>query len=127
MKIQEYLVCAIQNIQTLIRHGSKPKKALAAKMVTVKTTITKVITPVVMATKDVLWHLNSSVFSKNITSAKIVFAFPFYNWGSIEFQQKTGIFDNQTLGNRPSRADPSSMLRRAPSWWSGEKKEETTK
>jgi len=32
MKIQEYLTCAIQNIQILIRYGSKPRKAVAAKI-----------------------------------------------------------------------------------------------
>lgn len=31
MKIQEYLTCAIQNIQTLIRYGSKPQKAVAVR------------------------------------------------------------------------------------------------
>ena len=32
MKIQEYLTCAIQNIQTLIKHGSRPKKAAVARV-----------------------------------------------------------------------------------------------
>lgn len=32
MKIQEYLTCAIQNIQTLIRHGSKPQKVAVARL-----------------------------------------------------------------------------------------------
>jgi hypothetical protein len=60
MKIQEYLTSAIQNIQTLIRYGSNPKKAMAARMVAAKTAIIKAITPAVaMATNDVLWHRNS--------------------------------------------------------------------
>lgn len=32
MKIQEYLTCAIQNIQTLIRQGSKPKPVVAEEV-----------------------------------------------------------------------------------------------
>jgi len=32
MRIQEYLTCAIQNMQVLIAHVAKPKKAVAAKM-----------------------------------------------------------------------------------------------
>lgn len=32
MKIQEYLTCTIQNIQTLIKYGSKPQKAVAARV-----------------------------------------------------------------------------------------------
>lgn len=47
MKIQEYLTCAIQNIQTLIRHGSKPKKAMAVRMKLLPAIITKAISPVI--------------------------------------------------------------------------------
>jgi len=32
MRIQEYLICAIQNIQVLTAHASKPKKAAAARL-----------------------------------------------------------------------------------------------
>lgn len=41
MKIQEYLTCVIQNIQTLIRYGSKPQKAVAARQKAVQMTIEK--------------------------------------------------------------------------------------
>ena len=46
MKIQEYLTCAIQNIQTLIRHGSKPSKATELRMKLVPAIITKAILPI---------------------------------------------------------------------------------
>jgi transposase len=42
MKIQEYLTCAIQNIQTLIRYRSKPRKASAA-MVKVKKIVRELV------------------------------------------------------------------------------------
>jgi hypothetical protein len=41
MRIQEYLTCAIQNIQVLITHVSKPKKAAAARLLVVQRTVTK--------------------------------------------------------------------------------------
>jgi len=37
MRIQEYLVCTIQNIQTLIKHTAKPNKSIAASVVATKT------------------------------------------------------------------------------------------
>jgi transposase len=36
MRIQEYLTCAIQNMQVLIAHASKPKKAAAARLLVVQ-------------------------------------------------------------------------------------------
>lgn len=41
MRIQEYLTCAIQNIQVLIAHASKPKKAAAARLPVVQRTMVK--------------------------------------------------------------------------------------
>lgn len=41
MRIQEYLTCAIQNMQVLIAHASKPKKAAAARLHVVQKTVTK--------------------------------------------------------------------------------------
>lgn len=41
MQIQEYLICAIQNIQVLIGCGSLPKKSQAMALKPVKTTISK--------------------------------------------------------------------------------------
>jgi transposase len=43
MRIQEYLTCAIQNIQVLITHVSKPKKAAAARLLVVQRTVTKTL------------------------------------------------------------------------------------
>jgi len=36
MRIQEYLTCAIQNMQVLIAHASKPRKAAAARLLVVQ-------------------------------------------------------------------------------------------
>ncbi len=41
MRIQEYLTCAIQNMQVLIAHASKPKKAAAARLILVQRTVVK--------------------------------------------------------------------------------------
>jgi len=49
IKIQEYLTCAIQNIQTLIKCGSKPKKSVAVKMATIREALTKVTSNVITA------------------------------------------------------------------------------
>lgn len=68
MKIQEHLTCAIQNIQTLIKYGSKPQKAMAARVnarqITTKRAKTTIIPPINAA----LWsgNLNASLFSKSM-------------------------------------------------------------
>ncbi len=46
MRIQEFLVCSIQNIQILIKQTNKPKKAVAAKVKALKTTLNELIWPV---------------------------------------------------------------------------------
>jgi transposase len=43
MRIQEYLTCAIQNMQVLIAHASKPKKAVAVRLLVVQRTVVKVL------------------------------------------------------------------------------------
>jgi len=43
MRIQEYLTCAIQNMQVLIAYASKPKKAAAASLHVVQKTVVKAI------------------------------------------------------------------------------------
>jgi transposase len=43
MRIQEYLTCAIQNMQVLIAHASKPKKAAAVRLQVVQSTIAKAL------------------------------------------------------------------------------------
>lgn len=45
MKIQEYLTCAIQNVQVLIAHASKPKKAAAVRLLAVQRTVTRALGP----------------------------------------------------------------------------------
>lgn len=47
MKIQEYLTCTIQNIQTLIRHGVKPRKTMDLRLELVPVIITKAISPAI--------------------------------------------------------------------------------
>jgi transposase len=58
MKIQEYLTCAIQNIQTLIRYGSKPNKAAAARAKAIQIVIEVVETVIMSPIKAVLWPVN---------------------------------------------------------------------
>lgn len=41
MRIQEYLTCAIQNMQVLIAYASKPKKAAAVRLLVVQRTVVK--------------------------------------------------------------------------------------
>jgi hypothetical protein len=57
MKIQEYLTCAIQNIQTLIRHGSKPQKAVAARVKAMQMATAKAKTAIMSQIGAVLWPL----------------------------------------------------------------------
>jgi hypothetical protein len=41
MRIQEYLTCAIQNMQVLIAHAFKPRKAAAVRLLVVQRTVVK--------------------------------------------------------------------------------------
>ena len=41
MRIQEYLTCAIQNIQVLVNYGTMPKRPLAMALNPVKKALTK--------------------------------------------------------------------------------------
>lgn len=50
MRIQEYLTCAIQNMQVLMAHASKPKKAAAARLFAVQRTAIQAIRPCLQAT-----------------------------------------------------------------------------
>jgi transposase len=45
MRIQELLVCSIQNIQVLIKQANKPKKAVAARVKTLKTALAGLFPP----------------------------------------------------------------------------------
>lgn len=45
MRIQEYLTCAVQNIQVLIKHAGKPKKAVTIKVKALETAFREHILP----------------------------------------------------------------------------------
>jgi hypothetical protein len=45
MRIQGLLVCSIQNIQVLIKQANKPKKAVAARVKTLKTALAVLFSP----------------------------------------------------------------------------------
>ena len=47
MRVQEYLTCAIQNIQVLIAHVAKPKKAVAARLVEIQRATVKAFGPII--------------------------------------------------------------------------------
>jgi len=75
MKIQEYLTCAIQNIQTLIKHGSKLKKAMALRVKLVPEAIMKAVAAIISPKKRLFLDTKSNfaVFSKNIILADYKF------------------------------------------------------
>jgi transposase len=58
MKIQEYLTCAIQNIQTLIKQTNKPKKAVAARVKARKMVLEAAETAIMSQIEAVLRPLN---------------------------------------------------------------------
>ncbi|MGA7828726.1 MAG: transposase [Geobacteraceae bacterium] len=61
MKIQEYLTCATQNIQTLIKYGSRPQKGLAAR-VKARQMVTKTAKMAHISPKNAaLWAFNVNV------------------------------------------------------------------
>ena len=57
MRIQEYLTCAIQNIQVLIKHVVKPTKSIAVIDMTVKTLFMKTVSPLVQAISGTFYGL----------------------------------------------------------------------
>ena len=64
MKIQEYLTCAIQNIQTLIRYGSRPQKAVAARVKARQMVKDVAKTAIMSPIKAALWpfNMNEGIF-----------------------------------------------------------------
>jgi hypothetical protein len=56
MRIQEYLTCAIQNIQVMINHVFKPKKSVAAVALSIKASIKRILFVLIAATNDVFWR-----------------------------------------------------------------------
>lgn len=61
MKIQEYLTCAIQNIQTLIRHKSKPQPAVAVEVKIKQIEKTKAKTVIMSQIEAVFWPLSLNI------------------------------------------------------------------
>lgn len=47
MRIQEYMTCAVQNIQVLIKHAGKPKQAVAVKVKALETAFREHLSPLV--------------------------------------------------------------------------------
>jgi transposase len=65
MRIQEYLTCAIQNIQVLITHVSKPKKAASVRLHIVQSTAAKALGSLRLhlpLSRDRYFSIASSVF-----------------------------------------------------------------
>jgi transposase/Tfp pilus assembly protein PilE len=63
MHIQEYLTCTIQNIQKLIKHGTKPLIALAAKVKVMQKTATRALSLVLQATSQCGVQLSSNLWT----------------------------------------------------------------
>ena len=57
MRIQEYLTCAIQNIQVLIKNVFKPTKSIAVIDMTVKTLFMKTVSSLIAATSSTFYGL----------------------------------------------------------------------
>jgi transposase len=56
MRIQEYLTCAIQNIQVLINHVLKPKKSAVAVAIEIKASTGRILFVFIKAINDVFWR-----------------------------------------------------------------------
>ena len=56
MRIQEYLTCAIQNIQVMINHILKPRKSAAAVALAIKALTGRIIFVLIEAINDVIWR-----------------------------------------------------------------------
>jgi hypothetical protein len=60
MRIQELLVCSIQNIQVLIKHANKPKKAVAAKVKALGAALSGLLCPLNALNLPLGFELNCS-------------------------------------------------------------------
>jgi transposase len=56
MRIQEYLTCAIQNIQVMINHVLKPKKSAVAVAIEIKASTGRILFVFIKAINDVFWR-----------------------------------------------------------------------
>ena len=65
MRIQEYLTCAIQNIQILIKYLTTPKKSIAAKALAVNASFMEAISPLIVVISAAFcgqgWHYKLSL------------------------------------------------------------------
>jgi hypothetical protein len=61
VKIQEYLIASIQNIEVLLRYGKQPKKSLLVKVNQVKRGIKGVIQPILGLIKDLRGITNGTM------------------------------------------------------------------
>jgi transposase/uncharacterized protein (UPF0179 family) len=60
MHIQEYLICAIQNIKILIKYVAKPKPAMAARVKAAQEAMKKRVSPLIVAMNNSLCGCNLS-------------------------------------------------------------------
>jgi hypothetical protein len=58
MRIQEYLICAIQNIQILVKYESMPKRSLAMALSPVKKTLTKATNAAFVSISNLIHRIN---------------------------------------------------------------------
>ena len=63
MKIQEYLIAAIQNIEVLLRYGEQPKKSLLVKVNQVAGEIKGVMQPISGMIKDLIVKETNRIMS----------------------------------------------------------------
>jgi len=61
MRIQEYLTCAIQNIQVLVKYGSMPKRPLAMALNPVKKALTKATNAVFVSMSNLIHRINCAL------------------------------------------------------------------
>ena len=61
MRIQEYLTCAIQNIQVLVNYGSMPKRPLAMALNPVKKALTKATNAVFVSMSNLIHRINCAL------------------------------------------------------------------
>ena len=72
VRIQEYLIATIQNIEVLLRYGEGPKKSLSVKVNQVKGVVTRVIQPISAMMKDLMNKGTNEIMSLDF--ARVGFA-----------------------------------------------------
>jgi len=69
MQIQDYLICATQNIQVLIKQAGRPRKWAAARASALKRSFTQPLSPLIVPIQGLISRfttLPSVSFSKNL-------------------------------------------------------------